>query len=655
MEDRKFSLKRGNPNTLGVTREGEEYNFAVAVPDGREVSLLIYEKGGSEPVQEMALSSRYRTGSVYAAYVTGFDPKCHEYNYRFGDQVLQDPCASALRGMGDFGELPDPQMVHKVRCSYLSSGQYDWEDDRLPMIPYEDSVIYKVHVRGYTMHKNSKVKKKGTFAGLKEKIPYFRELGVTALEVMPAYEFQELIAPEEMPPEYVFKIKNRLPLNFWGYTKGYYFAPKAAYSHGPDPSEEFRELVKELHKAQMECIMEFYFPPGYNPQMVQSVLRHWKIQYHVDGFHLIGDVPENLLANDPVLARTKLIFQVADCGGNNGNLAEYNEGFKQDMRRWLKGDEDSLGAAIYRMRRNPDYCAVINYMANQDGFTLLDMVSYDKKHNEANNEGNQDGSLYNYSWNCGVEGPTRKKSIRILRARQMKNAFLMVMLSQGTPLIYGGDEFGNSQQGNNNAYCQDNEIGWVDWSKARLNQEMTDFVRESIAFRKSHPVLHMRRGPKGIDYRSVGYPDISYHGNRAWYGDMEPGNRQIGIMYCEGYGKEEAADSTDPGFLYLAFNMHWEIQELALPHLPEQMEWRVVMKTCGEEWEELAWIPQDEAEAPPAPEQLKFLPVPARTILVLEAREKAGPPKEGAKVRLKSRKMPEEVKGGEKDAPLETL
>lgn len=638
MEERKFSLKRGNPSTLGVTKEGEGYNFAVAVPDKSEVSLLLYQRGKTEPVHEMPLSVTYRTGRVYAVHVTGFDPACHEYNYRVGGRVVQDPCAAVLRGLPGFGEVNDLSLPHEVRCGFLSSGSFEWENDCLPMEPYENMVIYKVHVRGYTMHKNSRVRRKGTFAGLQEKIPYFQDLGVTALELMPAYEFSEAAVPEDMPPEYVYKMRERMPLNFWGYTRGYYFAPKAAYSSNrDDPAGEFKGLVKALHRAGIECIMEFYFPPGYNPQMVQAVLRHWRIEYHMDGFHLVGDVPQSLLVRDPVLSRTKLLFQGAEAGAENPYVAEYNEGFKQDMRKWLKGDADSLGAALYRMRRNPDSWAVVNYMANQDGFTLQDMVSYEKRHNEANKENNQDGSKYNYSWNCGAEGPTRKKAIRTLRTRQMKNAVLMVMLSQGTPLIYGGDEFCNSQQGNNNAYCQDNETGWVDWSRARLNQGMIDFVREAIALRKNHPVLHMSCEPKGMDYRSLGYPDISYHGDRAWYGDMEPGSRQIGIMYCEGYGGEEGRE---PGFLYLACNLHWETQRLALPHLPERMRWGVVMKTCEEEDPGNSWIVQDEEEKT---EALKYVAVPARTILVLEAREKE--------------ELPESVKekGGGMDASLETF
>lgn len=606
MKDSKFSLKKGNPRTLGVTQEEKGYNFALSVPEGGDVCLLIYEKGEMQPIQEIPLSESYRMGSVYAVGVSGIRPERHEYNYRIGERIVPDPCAPVLRGLGAFGELPDLEMPHRIRCGFFSQKVFSAEEADRPQIPYEDTVIYKVHVRGYTMHKNSKVRRKGTFAGLQEKIPYFQELGITALELMPAYEFQEVMLPENMPLEYACKLDKRFPVNYWGYTNGYYFAPKAAYSYGPDPVREFSELVKALHRANIECIMEFYFPRTCSPLLALSALRHWSMQYRVDGFHLVGEgVPRELLAADPLLGGTKLLFCDAD-GGGFAEQAEYNEGFKRDMRRWLKGDEDCLGAALVRMRRNPDTHAVINYIANQDGFTLQDLVSFDKKHNEANQENNQDGTSHNDSWNCGVEGQTRRKSIRMLRARQVKNAFLMVLLSQGVPLIYGGDEFGNSQEGNNNAYCQDNETGWVDWGRARRNQDLVDFVREAIAFRKAHKVLHMSREPKGTDYRSLGYPDISYHGQRAWYGDLEPVSRQIGIMYCEGYGQEgEQAQ----GFLYLACNLHWEPQRLALPHLPGRMQWTVALQTCVKEEQEGPWFEED------------YVLVPPRTILVLEADE----------------------------------
>lgn len=610
MKDLKVGLEKGNPRVLGVTRNEEGYNFAIAAPQGGKVSLLIYQKGAQEPGWEFPLGNECRTGSVYAVCVSGADLENYEYNYRIGEQVKQDDYAAVLRGTGAFGELLDPENPHQMRCGFFPRELSSWEEEERPRIPYEDTVIYKVHVRGYTMHRNSRVRCKGTFAGLKEKIPYFKQLGITALELMPAYEFREVVAPEALPPEYAYKMRDKFLLNYWGYTQGFYFAPKAAYSYSGDPIGEFQELIRALHRAGMECIMEFYFPGGCNPGMASCVLRHWKMQYHVDGFHLVGDgVPQELLTTDPLLARTKLIFgavnvpeAAAQYAFEDRNLAECNEGFKQDMRKWLKGDENSLEPALNRLRRNPAGYAAINYMANQDGFTLYDLVSYERKHNEANQEENQDGVSRNYSWNCGVEGATRKKTVRMLRARQMKNAFLMTLLSQGVPLIYGGDEFGNSQQGNNNAYCQDNEIGWVDWSQAKRNQELTDFVRGAIAFRKAHRVLHMRQEPRGVDYRSLGYPDISCHGQKAWYGDLDPVSRQIGIMYCEGYGQEGGEAQ---GFLYLACNMHWESQRLALPRLPNKMDWTVVLKTCGEEEE-----PKREED---------YVLVPPRSIAVLAA------------------------------------
>lgn len=623
-KDYKFSLKKGNPNILGVTQEGEAFNFAVDVPDDKDISLLVYEKGGQEPAQEIPLGEPCRTGNVYTLRILGLDPENHAYNYRIGGQVVQDPCACVLYGLGKFGELPDPAAPHYVRCGLPPQDPPGWEDDRPLMLPYEETILYKVHVRGYTMHKNSKARRKGTFAGLQEKIPYWKELGVTSLELMPAYEFREIMLPENMPLEYAYKMKEPFPVNFWGYTDGYYYAPKAAYSYSQEPVSELRGLVRALHAAGMECIMEFYFPKGYHPSQIQAILRHWRLQYHIDGFHLAGrDIPITLLGRDPLLSRTKLIAQCVDGGAIYGNkipscknLAECHEGFKEDMRRWLKGDEDSLGAAIYRMRRNPDTHAVVNYMVNQDGFTLQDMVSYGSKHNEANGENNQDGPACNYSWNCGVEGPTRKKAVRELRACQARNAFLMLLLSQGVPLLYGGDEFGNSQQGNNNAYCQDNEIGWVDWGRAKSSQSLTNFVKEAIAFRKNHKVLHMPQEPKGTDYRSLGFPDISYHSRRAWYENLEPASRQIGIMYYEGYGQDDGSPS---GFLYLACNLHWKRQRLALPHLPDGMQWRVALKSCGDGGPERTWIAEDETE------MLKYVLVPARTILVLSG-EPAPPP-----------------------------
>ena len=253
------------------------------------------------------------------------------------------------------------------------------------------------------------------------------------------------------------------------------------------------------------------------------------------------------------------------------------------MRRVLKGDEDQVGRLIYQTRRNPDAYGVINYMAATNGFTMMDMVSCEQKHNEANGENNRDGSDYNYTWNCGVEGTTRKKKIVQMRKKQLRNAFLLLFLSQGTPMFLAGDEFGNSQNGNNNAYCQDNEISWLDWKGYKSgNSEMFRFVKDLIAFRKKHKILHMGQELSMTDSLSCGFPGISYHSSSAWYGELDGQNRKIGVMYCGKYADEDE-------LIYIAYNMHWMEHTFALPALPGGYRWNVALDTGEGILEEDKW------------------------------------------------------------------
>ena len=305
----------------------------------------------------------------------------------------------------------------------------------------------------------------------------------------------------------------------------------------------------------------------------------------MDGFHILGEgAPLDLIMKDGLLAGTKIMAEGMDTAALYKNrrpgkrcFAEYNLGFLQDMRRFLKSDEDMVPAVQYRIRHNPDDHGVINYITCQDGFTLNDLVSYNYKHNEANGEGNNDGCSYNYSWNCGIEGPSRKQWIRQMRERQMRAAFAMLLFSQGVPMIYGGDEIGNSQEGNNNAYCQDNSIGWIDWRGLRRNASMLAFVKKAVALRKAHPVLHMSESMKEADYLGKGFPDMSFHGERAWFCNMENTSRMIGVMLCGAYAK--LPDGSEDDFLYTGYNFHWETRNIALPNLPEGMEWKKVMDT----------------------------------------------------------------------------
>ena len=345
------------------------------------------------------------------------------------------------------------------------------------------------------------------------------------------------------------------------YGAGYLFAPKASYTSGKEkePEREFKDLVKEFHKNDIEVLVELYFTGEESAALAQEAVRFWVYEYHVDGVHLSGFAPAELLASDPLLADTKLLAGSWDgvrvpktaaaskLRERRWHLGEYNEGFLTDMRRVLKGDEDQVGRLIYQTRRNPDAYGVINYMAATNGFTMMDMVSCEQKHNEANGENNRDGNDYNYTWNCGIEGTTRKRKIVQMRKKQLRNAFLLLFLSQGTPMFLAGDEFGNSQNGNNNAYCQDNEISWLNWHQLETNRDIYEFVKYMIAFRKAHPVFHLPVEPKNIDYLVCGHPDVSYHGVKTWCPEFENFRRQLGILYCGEYGRR--ADGTSDDYL----------------------------------------------------------------------------------------------------------
>lgn len=577
---------------LGVRAETGRITFSVAVSGKEPASLILYRKGTEEIEAEIPFPEQPFAGYVYSMKVSGISPREYEYNFRIGKKVITDPYARLVVGRSPFGDMEE-KGEHQVRGGFALNG-FDWgEVEKAPEIPYEDVVAYQLHVRGFTKQKNSRVRHKGTFLGVQEKIPYLKELGINQIILMPSYEFDEIIkekgigtAPamvNDKTGTLIQENTSNKKLNYWGYTSGCYFAPKFSYSATGKPDREFKSMVKAFHENGMEVVMQFCFPDPVDLVMVNECLLWWVQEYHVDGFQLLmNQEAANKVAANPFLGRTKLMCNYFPTEqiypeGRNGrtrNLAECHDGFKVDIRRLLKGDEDMLAAFVHRTKYNPADSGVLNYVTNQDGFTLMDLVSYDKKHNEENGEQGHDGSEYNFSWNCGAEGPTRKKKVLDLRMQQMKNAFAMLLLSQGTPMIRAGDEFGNSQGGNNNPYCLDNEVSWVDWSKEKSYQELTDFVKRLIAFRKEHKILHLEKPLTGNDMRSMGYPDVSAHGSRAWYGGFEPVNRHVGLMYCGMYAGQEE-------FLYVAYNLHWEPQEMALPFLPEGMEWQKVLDTAA--------------------------------------------------------------------------
>ncbi len=598
------------PMGLTVTKKG--LHISVNWP-GESCSLVLFEKGTKEPCMKFAMDKRNRVGEVWNLTLEsdGTFPANLEYCFEMDGILAADPYGRAILGWEQWGDLEN---IHRELHSPVWESRFDWEGDVWPEIPFEDCVIYHAHIRGLTKHAASRVREKGTFRAVMDKIPYFKELGITTLELMPVMEFDEIIVEDGKTGKPFGKKKATGSLNYWGYGGGYYFAPKASYSSGrkKNPIQELKTLVRELHKNRLELVVELYFKGTESPSFVLDVVRFWVREYHVDGIHLIGNVPLQSIGEDPYLSRTKL-FATSRVGVDKGkvrHLAEYHDGFMLDMRRFLKGDEDQLNRFAINCRKNPERNGIINYMANTNGFTMMDMVSYDVKRNEANGEHNRDGSDYNFSWNCGVEGPTKKKKILELRKKQIRNGMLLLFLSQGTPLLLAGDEFGNSQSGNNNAYCQDNEVSWLNWNLLKTNGDLFQFVKSCIEFRKAHPIFHMKKEAVGMDYLGCGNPDMSYHGVKAWRPEFESFRRQIGVLYCGEYGKK--SDGTCDEYFFVMYNMHWDLHEFGLPKLPRKRRWHLVVDTGREEKMEFAQAGQE----PLLKEQMTYS-VEGRSIVVL--------------------------------------
>lgn len=578
----------GKPYPLGVTTINKVTYFSAVMKNETDCGLILYDKktGVNERIP---FPAEQRFGSIFCIGLRDFDKKKYEYCFYDGETCIVDPYAKVIHGFEKWGEHSS-----NPRGGFFPEN-YDWEQDRFLKIPYEDSIFYCLNVRAFTMHKTSKVKKKGSFYGIIEKIPYLKSLGITGIELMPAYEYNEIESNDKIYTmldvlkslEQEQEAENReTKLNCWGYKNGYYFAPKAAFASSSDCVSEFRDMVKELHRNGIEVLMQFYFPPDVAPGLILEVARHWVVEYHIDGIHFKGDsVPIHLIASDPLFTKIKLLyhdFPEAELNkrqklGCNKNLALYQDDFMYVIRRFLKGDENMTSPFLEMNRRNNGVVQPINYITNYYGFTLFDLVSYERKHNRANGEENRDGIEMNFTWNCGSEGISRKKAVCELRMRQIKNALMMLFLAQGTPLIYSGDEMGNTRYGNNNPYCQDNETGWVKWNETGVSRTLYTITKQLITLRKNHPVLHQLQEPRLLDYMACGYPDLSYHGEEAFRPDLSHSSRSVGLMYCGSYSKTEK-DQED-NFIYLAYNMHWLEHRFALPKLPKGMVWCLLADT----------------------------------------------------------------------------
>ena len=579
------------PEKAGIRIEENRVMFSHVCRTEGECGIILYKKDTKES-SRFPFSKKGKCGQLYG--ITLFIVKKDEYlyNYYENDSLIIDQYARGIAGTENWGK-PEKQLY-----GCLIAHQEEWEEEPLK-IPYEDSIIYALQVRGFTADKSSKVKNKGTFEGIVEKIPYLKELGITAVELMPAYEYTEnkeetdLVSQtmqEAIDTSHEDHTEQKEPLlNLWGYTQGYYYAPKASFSAIKNPVVSFKRMVQELHLNGIEVIMQFYFPATVTRSSILDILKYWVYYYHIDGIHLMGEnLPVNMIAEDAFLTDTKLLYYgfpyeelYKDMPPIYRNLASCTEEYRTNIRRFMKSDDGMLGEFVKLNCENDATHGTIHYINYYDGLSLLDMVSYDKKHNEANGEDNKDGTDYNYSWNCGIEGPTRKRAIVQLRLKQMRNALTLLFLSQGTPLIFSGDEMANTREGNNNVYCQDNVTGWVNWKMNETGKQILEYIRFLIAFRKEHAVFRQKTALRMLDYMSSGYPDVSFHGKEAWRPDLSYGSRSIGFLYDSRYCVQEAEEE----FLYIAYNMHWMTQELALPKLPGGFVWKKRYSTNEEQLE----------------------------------------------------------------------
>ncbi len=613
--------------------------------DSAEFGIILYDRKHRGGVR-IPFPEESRVGSVYAMLLEGYQNREFSYLFYCGERVWQDPYCRKIECNTKYG-VPGKGLL---RCM-VPDENYDWEQDRAPGIPYENVVLYALHVRGFTKHRSSGVVHKGTYAGITEKISYLKELGITSVLLMPAYEFDEIqvqenaqafLSMEQAAVSYKQPVgpaageaeaasgmgKRELPykINYWGYRRGMYYSPKGAYSYSQDAVTECKDMVKALHREGIEVLMQFYFPTEVVPVEMLDVLKYWKVAYHIDGFHVLGvDLPIGLFAAEPLLSDTKLLTiqqyspMATEPAALSRNIGWLSEAFQYDVRRLLKGDDSMVSQFIFHVRNNRPETGIINYIAKWDGFRLADLVSYDRKHNEDNGEDNRDGTDYNCSWNCGVEGKSRRKTVLQLRRKQMQNAMTLVFLAQGTPLLYSGDEFGNTQNGNNNPYCQDNDTTWVKWNQMESGGELLAYTKMLIRLRREHPILHSAMPLKGMDTLSCGYPDISFHGKEAWRPDTSPASRSIGIMYCGYYG--EIDGRRDEDFIYFGVNLYWQSHVLGLPTLPRGKVWKLYASTDTQERtdkkeEQQAERKQDGQLSGSVEENLLKITIPPRTVMV---------------------------------------
>ncbi len=667
----------GKPSPMGCTYSESGTQFAVFSRHAEEVTLLLFEKPtDAEASCELRLDPELnKTGDVWHISVQGLKPgQLYGYRvkgpylpkdgHRFNEhRLLVDPHAKALTGNMTWkldrargynwnspkkdlsmSTVPDAEYVPK---SIVVDDRFDWGKDKHPRIPLQDTIIYETHLKGFTCHPSSKVSHKGKYAGLIEKIPYLKDLGITAVELLPVQDFDE-DENFRTNPQTGEKLKN-----YWGYSTIAFFAPKGRYAlhcNAGEQVNEFKQMVKALHEAGLEIILDVVFNHsaegnemgptlcfrGFDnviyymlengryyknysgcgntmncnhPNMRDFILvclRYWVIEMHVDGFRFDlasilgrdkdGKVLENpplleLIAEDAVLRDTKIIAEAWDAAGlyqvgsfPGGRWAEWNGKYRDTLRAFWKGDYGKIGELATRIAGSSDLYQnsgrkpfhSINFITCHDGFTLRDLVSFNEKHNDANGEFNRDGENNNLSYNYGEEGDTDNPEIIDIRKRQRKNFLTSLFISQGVPMILAGDEFGKTQKGNNNPWCQDNDLSWIDWSALKVEDDFHRFVRLLIHFRKRHVAFRRVHFLKGKDGNSE-IPDISWFCHKGLQARWDHNVKTI-AFYLSGSAEDTGFSKEDSNF-YTMINAHSKKISFRMPALFRDLEWKLILNT----------------------------------------------------------------------------
>lgn len=680
-----FKIRPGFFRMYGACVASNGVSFTINSHGATRCTLLLFKPQAPKPYARIPFPDSYRIGDTYSMLV--FDIKPDEFEYAFSfdgpyepakgllfneENVLLDPYSRAVTGQRKWGEKPEGGKDFEYRARVVKSS-FDWGNIKQLEQPFEDLVIYETHVRGYTKDKSSGVSAPGTFAGLKDKIPYLKDLGINAVELMPIFEFDEMESARVVDDVQLY--------NYWGYNTVSFFAPNTSYAFNEEHNhegDELKSLIKALKENGIEVILDVVFnhtaegnemgpcfsfkgidnnvyymltPDAHyynfsgcgnvmncNHPVVRSFiidcLRHWAIEYRVDGFRfdlasILGRDQNGApmanppilesLAFDPVLGKMKLIAEAWDAGGlyqvgsfpSWNRWAEWNGRYRDDMRSFLKGDDGMAGNAITRITGSRDlyspesrgHKASVNFLTCHDGFTLYDLYSYNEKHNEKNGWNNTDGDNNGHSWNCGVEGETDDQNVNGLRRRLIKNAFAALLCSRGPAMFFAGDEFCNTQFGNNNAYCQDNIISWLDWSRLEEFKEIHDFVRHMIQFRKEHPILRRMTKPS-----SCQFPEISVHNGTPFNASTDYKTKLIGIMYA---GRNE--EDTEDDIVFYCMNAYWEPLVMQLPVLPNGKHWHVDTNTNAEYFDGEDFMAKTELLG------VNTIRVPARTTIILVA------------------------------------